>query len=195
MSPKTVILHFLFVLWCLVGFANSIIDYYWRPNLGLLPKDAYSAGKNANGDYVFIGQVAIEKHPGVYPAPIYMGRRIVASKDGPQQAWNFVQILCTPYPEKFVWLPRTQANVHMLPDNVYPVIGGIEDGKYLYIGKIHYQGQTVIGKILSGHIGKALMYYAHNNEEMAVDTYQLLTYTEDYDKYGNSINDIGASVV
>ncbi|XP_030765204.1 uncharacterized protein LOC115889366 [Sitophilus oryzae] len=183
MGSKCLIFVFSISLLCLVGGTNSLMDYYWRPYAGIIPEDAYTPGKTQNGQDIYIGQVAIKPHPGVYPAPLYKGEKVVASKDGPKAAWNFVQILCTRSPEKLIWVARSKTDAHILPANVHPVIGGMEDGQLLNIGKIHFQGQTIIGKILSGNIGDAIMYYVYNNSEKAIHSYQVLAYTEFPEKY------------
>ncbi|XP_030765223.1 uncharacterized protein LOC115889385 [Sitophilus oryzae] len=185
MSSKCIILLLSIYIWCSVEVTNSLMDYCWRPFTGIAPQDAFTVGKTQSGQNIYIGQVAIRLHPGVYPAPLFIGEHVVASKDGPKPAWNFVQILCTQSPEKFVWIDRSKTDAHILPSNVHPVIGGTENGQLLYIGKIHFQGQTIIGKILSGNIGDAIMYYVYNNSERAVHSYQILTYTENYEKYRN----------
>lgn len=41
-----------------------------------------------------------------------------------------------------------------------------------------YQGGTAIGKVLSGFIGGARMYFVQNGQEQSSDSYELLTYND-----------------
>lgn len=52
----------------------------------------------------------------------------------------------------------------------------MEWGKILNIGRVRYQGQLVIGKICSGTIGKAKLYFPYKNEEVDIDSYEVLAY-------------------
>ncbi|XP_030750293.1 uncharacterized protein LOC115878071 isoform X2 [Sitophilus oryzae] len=81
----------LLVLCFLVGFTISLNEYYWRDYSGTVPHDAYIAGKDTNGQNIYIGQVAVQKHTGIYPAVISPGKKVVAAKDGAREAWNFAQ--------------------------------------------------------------------------------------------------------
>ncbi|XP_030765224.1 uncharacterized protein LOC115889388 [Sitophilus oryzae] len=157
---------------------NPNIDYCWRDYHGRTPPDAYSPGIDVNGLKIYVGQTFIVERPGVYPTAIRPGKPIVASIDGPREASNFVQILCTRHAERFKWIRTDATKLHLIPRNYHPILAGIEEGNRLYIGRISNQGEMIIGKILAGHVGNALMWFAHNNSEKSASSYEVLTYDD-----------------
>lgn len=86
--------------------------------------------------------------------------------------------MCGQDPESFRWIPSNSTHFHLLNTNNQIVRGGIEDNKWVNIGRVRYQGGTAIGKILSGFIGGARMYFVHNEQELSADSYEVLTYND-----------------
>lgn len=70
----------------------------------------------------------------------------------------------------------SSTDLHTSAINKILVIGGYEDDVIINIGRVMYQGELKIGKVLSSNIGKAHLYFVHNDNEKEVNTYEVLTY-------------------
>ncbi|KAF7280917.1 hypothetical protein GWI33_005383 [Rhynchophorus ferrugineus] len=155
-------------------FAFGINDYYWRDYTGVIPWDAYSPGKAGNGEPIYIGQGFLKKHPGVYPIVIQQGKPLRVPILGSHTPDTFVQILCSPYPQSFKWMQMNATHLHLISADIHLVRGGVEDGNWLNIGRITYQGEMKIGKVLGGHLGNAEFWFLHGTEEKMVKSYEVL---------------------
>lgn len=64
--------------------------------------------------------------------------------------------------------------------NKHAVIGGHEDGiGVLNIGRLSFEGEVKIGKVIAGHAGDSPMYFSANKDkEHQVNSYEVLVYEE-----------------
>lgn len=56
------------------------------------------------------------------------------------------------------------------------VKGGFEGDFLLHIGRISYQGEIVIGKVITSRPDRAVMWFIHNNQEKDANAYETLIY-------------------
>ncbi|CAH1371055.1 unnamed protein product [Tenebrio molitor] len=154
------------------------LDYYWRDYYGKIPDDAVEGGKDIRGNPTYIGQ-AFVLHHGILIGQIYPGQiSLTTSKEGIHVTNVYNKILCSPKQDNFVWVPGNAATLHLTTINKHLVPGGMEWGKVLNIGRVKYQGELIIGKVCSGTIGKAKLYFPYKGAEITVSSYEILTYEE-----------------
>ncbi|EFA08774.2 uncharacterized protein LOC103314048 [Tribolium castaneum] len=159
-------------------------DYYWRDYYGDIPDDAFPAGYDRNLEPTYIGQLFVLNH-GLLTTRIYKGQKCVtASKEGIHTSSEAIKILCSTQAEKFRWIPSTACELHVETIGKHLVVGGYENGKILNIGRGSYQEEVIVGKVCSYNIGNALMYFPYKNEEVTMDSYEVLIYDN------NNIDDI-----
>ncbi|XP_030750271.1 uncharacterized protein LOC115878053 [Sitophilus oryzae] len=185
MQFKILILSFLVSF--ILEFNLAYNDYTWRDYYpgGTIPSDAFSPGNDVNGNPLYIGQVLIKKnHSDIVPTTIYPDEPVYGASYGVKPADNFVQILCSQRPEYFTWTRTNSTDLHLLTNSLHFIRGGVEDGKWLYIGRVNYQGDIAIGKVLAGNIGDALMYFVYKDKELNARSFDVLTYN------GNNVLDI-----
>ncbi|RZC35800.1 DUF3421 domain containing protein, partial [Asbolus verrucosus] len=114
----------------------------------------------------YIAQLFLVDH-GLLPTRLYKGEKTVtASRNGVHTSDEFIKILCSKQPEKFVWLPVTAQNLHTEIIGKHLVVGGTENGKVVNIGRGAYQEEVVVGKVCSYNIGNALMYFPYQDQEL-----------------------------
>ncbi|XP_060529306.1 uncharacterized protein LOC132703822 [Cylas formicarius] len=176
------------VVYLLCYFLNNDIsvsglnDYYWKDYTGKVPEDAVPGGTDMNQEKVYIGQAFLQKE-GIFPTTIYPGDKTVyVPWKGAKKSQEFIQILCSRYPDSdaFKWTSANKTHLHLTTVNDHLIRGGIEDQKWLFIGRVKYQGQIVIGKVLQGNVGNAIMYFAHDGNEHNAPSYEVL-------KFDNSV--------
>ena len=59
-----------------------------------------------------------------------------------------------------------------------PIIGGHENGGILYIGRLSYEGNIRIGKIVPFNTEDARFYFNNQGSEKSVSSYEVLVYNE-----------------
>ncbi|KAJ3659097.1 hypothetical protein Zmor_010804 [Zophobas morio] len=171
------VLLFLVLIICL-NQTHSTPDYYWREYTGQIPEDAVEGGKDLRGNPTYIGQ-AFVLHHGILIGTIYPGQKtLTTSKEGIHVTSVGNKILCSHHKHNFEWVPGQASTLHITTINKHLVPGGIEWGKVLNIGRIKYQGELIVGKVCSGTIGRAKLYFPYKNEEIDVSSYEILTYKE-----------------
>ncbi|XP_044252980.1 uncharacterized protein LOC123003961 [Tribolium madens] len=159
-------------------------DYYWRDYYGEIPDDALPGGYDRNLEPTYIGQLFV-LNKGLLTTRIYKGQKCVtASKEGIYTSSEAIKILCSTQPEKFRWISSTASDLHVESIGKHLVVGGYENGKILNVGRGSYQEEAIVGKVCSYNIGKALMYFPYKNEEINMDSYEVLIYDN------NNIDDI-----
>jgi hypothetical protein len=169
---------FLFIIICTSQTIQGDPDYYWRDYYGKIPDDAVEGGKDIRGNPTYIGQ-AFVLHHGILIGQIYPGQiSLTTSKEGIHVTNVYNKILCSPKQDNFVWVPGNSATLHLTTINKHLVPGGMEWGKVLNIGRVKYQGELIIGKVCSGTIGKAKLYFPYKGAEITVSSYEILTYEE-----------------
>lgn len=155
-------------------------EYYWRDYIPSynhrIPLDAVPAGKDANGENVFIGQTNIWGHAGVHTGTIYPGKEVWAPYGGPKHAKSFVQILCSDNLTNFKWTPATSTTLHLVGINTHIVRGGLDQNRITYIGRVKHQGNVIVGKVYTHDINNCDMVFVFNDREYRVKSYEILTY-------------------
>ncbi|KAF5271199.1 hypothetical protein FQA39_LY08206 [Lamprigera yunnana] len=159
-----------------IGFTIEQNDYYWKDYIGYIPNDAIAAGKDKQGQPVYVGQ-AFFKDIGLLPTTIYVGFPQIKVT-----AWGKVfetdkniKILCSKHPDYYKWIPTTIDAMHLLT-NCLLLPGGTETDTTLHIGRANHQLETQIGKIypcFSKFKGLAL---PHNGQEANYKTFEVLSY-------------------
>ncbi|KAF5299434.1 hypothetical protein FQA39_LY11580 [Lamprigera yunnana] len=151
--------------------------YYWKDFKGEVPDDAIKGGKSANGEPIYIGQVL--HYDKLLPA------KILTNDNKAYFAWNAeqsttenIKILCSPYPERFQWIPTHKNEIHLLT-NEHVINGGAEPNQYLYIGRALYKSETLVGKVrtadkASQNLG---LYITSQKKEAVLDTFEILVYS------------------
>lgn len=86
--------------------------------------------------------------------------------------------MCSGHKENFAWISANAATLHLTTINKHLVSGGTEWGKVLNIGRIKYQGELIIGKVCSGTIGNAKLYFPYKGEEIESTSYEILIYED-----------------
>ncbi|EFA02201.1 hypothetical protein TcasGA2_TC007858 [Tribolium castaneum] len=158
--------------------AHGEPDYYWRDYHGKIPADAIVGGRDSRGYPTYIGQAFVRCH-GILIGQIYPGQKtITTSKEGIHVTDVYNRILCSGHKENFSWVPGNAATLHLTTINKHLVSGGTEWGKVLNIGRVKYQGELIVGKVCSGTIGKAKLYFPYKGEEIESDTYEVLAYED-----------------
>ncbi|KAJ8961142.1 hypothetical protein NQ318_008822 [Aromia moschata] len=76
----------------------------------------------------------------------------------------------------FEWVQAKAECLHVDFINKHLVLGGVEDGGLLNIGRVMYQNQVIVGKVCGFNIGKALLYFTDTikREELSADSYEVL---------------------
>ncbi|RZB40493.1 uncharacterized protein BDFB_011542, partial [Asbolus verrucosus] len=139
---------------------------------------AIEGGKDARGHATYIGQ-AFVLHHGILIGTIYPGQKsITTSKEGIHVSEVYNRILCSKHKENFFWIPGNAATLHLTTIDKHLVSGGTEWGKILNIGRVKYQGEIIVGKVCSGTISNAKMYFPYNRQEISVSSYEILTYED-----------------
>lgn len=100
--------------------------------------------------------------------------------------WNYLsfsQILCSPNLSAFKWLRVNDKDFAIQTMNKVLVKGGFEDNYILNIGRIAFQGETVLGKVVTNSVdypGTAPMFYAFRNQENRATIYEVMIYEAQY---------------
>jgi len=156
---------------------HDVPDYYWKEYDGLIPEDAVPGGHDKSGNPTYIGQVLYTKQSDLLPATIYSGCKSALATEGGKQ-WQSdknVKILCSKYLNKLKWVVIKNGEAH-LPTNCHLVKGGFEINQ-LYIGRVHYNDQTIIGKVFLDHPSyRGLWVPNDEGGDTRFLTYQILTY-------------------
>ncbi|KAK4877865.1 hypothetical protein RN001_010371 [Aquatica leii] len=127
---------------------SYVLGYYWRDFYGTVPLDAVPGGLDEEGDVTFIGQVYIKEYE-LLPGTIYHGCSKISTSayDKDIIADKNIKILCSSALHKLKWKLVNKNELNQLT-NTHLVIGGSEIGLFINIGRIAYNGQTIIGKVL-----------------------------------------------
>ncbi|XP_018575569.1 uncharacterized protein LOC108914277 [Anoplophora glabripennis] len=151
-------------------------DYYWRNYTGIIPRDAIEGGRDVNNMTTYIGQVSV-KNQGVIPATIYPGNTtVVAVAHGVHRVSSYIKILCSATKQNIKWMHVDSRNFQVLTTNRHLVQGGVENDIVTYIGRIRYQGETVVTKVREHGIGNVKLYYPAGNQEKSTDSFEVLIY-------------------
>ncbi|XP_063911331.1 uncharacterized protein LOC135128349 [Zophobas morio] len=126
-------------------------DFYWRDYFGTIPYDAVPAGKDRQGDNGYIGLV-YNRGSELLPANV-LPKEGIAQTTAHTSVINsteYVKILCGPYKRAFVWI-RVE-NPNNFHGSNYPnlIPGGTEVGKKVYITRVNYNGDVIVGKLQEG---------------------------------------------
>ncbi|GJQ68813.1 hypothetical protein Trydic_g19801 [Trypoxylus dichotomus] len=165
-KTRSIIFIYYFCLYYLAVAGNKH-SYYWRDYTGTIPDDA------VRFENLYIAQIP---YNGFLPATLYSDRkeavtecygRKVTMKQG-------IKILCDTLTEAFEW---DWVNVHHLTEEKLQdyVIGGVEDGSTLYIGKVFHEGEWKIGKVFPRSSGwKGLRIWYNGGDKYVTPDFQLL---------------------
>ena len=163
---------------------RSVEEHYWRDFNGLLPTDALVGGTDESGETMYIGQFSIISNCSNDPsnidtiiATLYTGHdRATASYNGNfvySNETSNVKVLCVGNKNRFRWGPRKS----LYSSNCRYVVGGIEDGVPLHIGKASHGRAKVTGKVFSDtsyHSDKLIVGY--EGKEITFDNFDILTH-------------------
>ncbi|RZC14261.1 DUF3421 domain containing protein, partial [Asbolus verrucosus] len=162
---------------------ENILDYYWRDYNGIIPKDALSGGKDANGKNVYIGQIYVHSY-GLFIGTIIQGQAQIqfsAYKLRTTDSSSVVKILCSSHPDNFSWMLTTDKTLHADVTGKHAVVGGFNDevkGQY-YIGRVMYDRTSQVGPVISYFPGNAKFFFVHKNKHFVdITSYELLMYDQ-----------------
>ncbi|GJQ78246.1 hypothetical protein Trydic_g2574 [Trypoxylus dichotomus] len=162
-------LCYIFSVFVLIIGKNHHHHYYWRDYWGEIPHDGISyAG-------IYVAQIP---NNGILPAALYIDtKEAVTEVFGARVAeTKSIKILCDPNSENFYWEYTTTGK--LTDENLDDlVVGGIEAGGYLYIGKIFHEGEWKICKVFpSSSEYKGLRGWYRNNSYFVANDFQVLKY-------------------
>ena len=84
------------------------------------------------------------------------------------------QILCTSNANFLSWENATGSDLHLTTTGKQLVIGGYEIGKMINVGRVMYQGELIVGKVLVYNKGAANLHFIGGGTEVSVPSYQVL---------------------
>lgn len=70
----------------------------------------------------------------------------------------------------FKWVKTSADNFYVDTINKHAVRGGLENDLVVHIGRISYQGEIIIGKILTNNLDEAPLYFIYRNEQKKKQT-------------------------
>ncbi|XP_044260921.1 uncharacterized protein LOC123008923 [Tribolium madens] len=154
-------------------------DYYWRDFIdGEVPRDAIVAGQNINNENIYIGQV-YPKNWGLITAEIFAGvKEVYVPLDGIKKIDKNIKILCGTQQNLYWMLTNSSSLPSLLVDHI-AVTGGYEYAQkgdregILYIGKLKYNGEYKIGKIVSFYRPNTFI-FNDNMAEIEASSYEVL---------------------
>ncbi|XP_044260902.1 uncharacterized protein LOC123008908 [Tribolium madens] len=154
-------------------------DYYWRDFIGgEVPRDAIVAGQNIKNKNIYIGQAYVNKS-GLITGEIFSGvTEVYIPMDGIQKIDKNIKILCGTQ-QNLYWMPTNGSSLSSLLVNHIAVTGGYEYATgqdyqgILYIGRLKYNGEYKIGKIVS-YYGPNMFLFNDNMSQVQVSSYEVL---------------------
>ncbi|KAJ3645977.1 hypothetical protein Zmor_023592 [Zophobas morio] len=177
-----VILVLIFFSQYMLTIANkpNCVDYYWRDYYGVIPNDAVPAGKDHNGDTLYIGLIYVrgfELLPGtIFPKQESARTSAYASVFNTDK---FVKILCSPHKEAFEWISIESKDLHKYM-NRNPIPGGSEVGENLHVGRVFRNNDVIVGKIFRHDrvVGNGIWFPVGNTVSSSL-SYDILLYNCD----------------
>lgn len=91
---------------------------------------------------------------------------------------NF-QIFCSPNLSAFKWMKTSSRKFSRDLKNNRGIRGGLERNMFIflspvYIGRVSYGGETIVGKIPTDHPESTSIYFVQNGKERKADSYEML---------------------
>ncbi|KAF5299433.1 hypothetical protein FQA39_LY11579 [Lamprigera yunnana] len=170
-------LTLIFTFFVLESRAEVVeLGYYWRDYNGIIPRDAFPAGQDENGESIYIGQVLY--YDKLLPAKIYRGDRKAYYTWGIEYSTaENVQILCSRHSENLKWVAAEKNGLHQLI-NTFLVKGGSEPVYDIYIGRAFHKMQTLPGRIRAGNVAHLNLglYVSVPGKEVILPSFEVLTY-------------------
>ncbi|RZC34530.1 DUF3421 domain containing protein [Asbolus verrucosus] len=175
------LVYFYLIILCIaiIHSEEDDVDYYWRDYTGTIPKDAFPAGKDANGKDTYVGQVYIYGY-GLFVGQIFPGKAEVEASCNyyVYKLKDAVKILCTQHKRNFFWLPTTSTSFHLDTIGKHVVVGGYHgknQGTY-GVGRLMYNGILQIGGVVTYKVDHAHFYFVHKEKVEKVNSYEVLIY-------------------
>ncbi|KAB0793970.1 hypothetical protein PPYR_13590 [Photinus pyralis] len=154
-------------------------DFYWRDYFGEIPSDALGGGYDKAGNPAYIGQLFNHKD-GLLPAMIYEGDQSLYAtvRNAPLTQQKYGKILCSHNPCKYKWIPTDTSKVQSLFSNYTVISGGYENAINidLYIGRIHYDLEIRIGKVIVGINSVNGIHIPFGKSYVHFKSYEILVY-------------------
>ncbi|KAF2894444.1 hypothetical protein ILUMI_11733 [Ignelater luminosus] len=94
-----------------------------------------------------------------------------------QSGTEDIKILCSRYPERFVWVKTKHNEINLLTGH-HIVLGGRHPEKTMYFGRILFRTETSVGKVSTGIKENLGLYITQNGEEFNFHSFEILTYNE-----------------
>jgi len=180
---KTVVIFITYVLHSMTAgddrvthCTGSVKDYYWREYRGIIPHDALPGGKDEAGLPTYIGQALVYPF-GLLPASIYYGNTTAVASAGLKIYYSDrnVKILCSGSPEKFQWIEITKDKIDLITDCDL-ILGGVDNGHQENIGRVNYEGEIRIGKVIRKPLTHDGVWVYGNGTESKFTRYEVLAY-------------------
>ncbi|KRT84882.1 hypothetical protein AMK59_2754 [Oryctes borbonicus] len=165
MARNSVLIYYSCLLY--LALADDKHSYFWREYTGTIPDDA------VRFEDLYIAQIP---YNGLLPATLYSGKKEAVSECFGRRVTmtTGIKILCDELTETFDW---EWVNVNKLTENMLQdyVVGGVEDGSKLYIGKVFHEGEWKIGKVFPGTSRwKGLRIWYNSGDKYITEDFQLL---------------------
>ncbi|KAB0805040.1 hypothetical protein PPYR_02010 [Photinus pyralis] len=150
------------------------LGYYWRDYFGVVPYDAFPGGQGESGHQTYIGQVYSTNYE-LLPGTIYNGchQLRTSARDKELIFEKNMKILATDHSAKLKWIPTKRDSHHLLTD-CHLVVGGAEGGATVNIGRINFNGQTIVGTTFPDKVPNNGLWIPGRNTSF--DSYEILTY-------------------
>jgi len=181
---KTVVIFITYVLHGMTAGDHRVItyctgsvkDYYWREYRGIIPHDAVPGGTDKAGLPIYIGQAFVPS-AGLLPACIYYGNTTAIASAALKIHYvdNYLKILCSGSPEKLQWIKTTKDQIDLITDCDL-ILGGVDYGSQENIGRVNYEGENRIGKVIRKPLGHDGLWVYGNGTERKFTRYEVLAY-------------------
>lgn len=139
----------------------------WQPSgHGQVPAAAVLGGNDQNHEPLYVGRAIQESD--CIPGKVVPSHGVCyVAHGGREHGHRQYQVLVNPYGSELAWVQGTSGYI---PPGA--IQGGQQgDGQKLYIGRAHYQGSLVIGKVHPGH---RTLYVSFGGNEVPISSYEVL---------------------
>lgn len=168
---------------CGGAIISSVEDYFWRDYSGIVPRDAFAAGTDSNGQPTYIAQISIpsvqdprrstvDVIPAVLRAgevevyaPYNLGVHYVNAMN------SSVKVMCVYSTGYYKWhSPKDPLSSY----HRYVVVGS-ESSRPLYLGRAVMNNQSLTGKIYADD-RRRLIVGVYQGGQVYLDSFAILTY-------------------
>ncbi|KAK5641833.1 hypothetical protein RI129_010380 [Pyrocoelia pectoralis] len=164
---------------CFVSKANPLSSteeceaYHWRDYYNNVPRDAFLAAVNNNGNPMYVAQVLHWELliPGFISDP-ELNVAIYEYGNEERKALKNVKILCADDTNKLEWIKSNTSD--FLIDEKY-IVGGFESENKVFIGKSYSDGEPVLGKVIVHKSDPVFLHATQNGTAIRLKNFEVLS--------------------